>query len=110
MDADRPSAVEAPIAGYQRKYLRGLAHSLRPVLQVGQHGITEAVVRETRRALRDHELIKVSMKSPVDKKAMAAQLTEETDAHLCGLVGHTVILYRRRTRKPTIKLPVRVES
>jgi RNA-binding protein len=107
MTDDHLAASEAPLAGYQRKHLRGLAHSLRPVLQIGQHGVTEAVVRETARALKDHELIKVAMKNPVDKKAMANKLAEDTDAHLCGLVGHTVILYRRRDDKPQIRVPQR---
>ncbi len=110
MADDRRTAAETPLEGYQRKHLRGLAHSMRPVLQVGQHGVTEAVIRETSRALRDHELIKVGMKNPVDKKAMAAQLAAETDAHLCGLVGHVVILYRERDEKPRIRVPVRKTS
>ena len=110
MHDDRPSAEDAPIAGYQRKYLRGLAHSLKPVLQVGHQGVTEGVIRETARALRDHELVKVAMKEPEDKKAMAAALASETDSHLCGLVGHTVILYRRPAKKARIKLPQRAED
>lgn len=103
----RVLAKDAPLAGYQRKHLRGLAHSLRPVLQVGANGVTDAVIREAARALRDHELIKIAMKNPLDKKGMAARLAEETDAHLCGLVGHVVILYRRRDEKPKIKVPTR---
>jgi RNA-binding protein YhbY len=59
--------------------------------------------------LRDHEIIKVSMKNPVDKKAMADKLAGDTDSHLCGLVGHTVILYRRREEKPKIRVPQRAD-
>ncbi len=110
MAEDRLLATDAPLAGYQRKHLRGAAHSLRPVLQVGQHGVTDAVIREASRALHDHELIKISMKNPPDKKAMAARLARETDSHLCGLVGHTVILYRERDEKPRIRVPVRREA
>ena len=107
MSDDRPLAADAPLEGHQRKHLRGMAHSMRPVLQVGQNGVTEGVIRETARALRDHELIKVGMKNPTDKKAMAARLAAETDAHLCGLVGHVVILYRERDVKPRIRVPAR---
>lgn len=39
--------------------LRARAHHLNPVVMVGQHGLTEAVIRETETALRAHELIKV---------------------------------------------------
>lgn len=93
--------------GFQKKYLRGLAHGLKPVVLVGQAGVTPAVVEAVDEALRAHELIKVRLHEPEDKKATAAQLAESTGAELCGLVGHTVILYRRHPDKPTIELPER---
>jgi RNA-binding protein YhbY len=54
--------------------------------------------------LLDHELIKVQMREPEDKKAMARHLAEATSAALCGLLGHTVILYRPHPETPTIAL------
>ncbi|MFN7954891.1 MAG: ribosome assembly RNA-binding protein YhbY [bacterium] len=89
----------------QRKFLRGLAHPLRPVTQVGLAGISEGVIGAVSAALTDHELIKVRLLDPADKRAMAGQLAEATRAELCGLVGHTVILYRRHPEKPRIELP-----
>ena len=59
------------------------------------------------RALLDHELIKVRMREPPDKKAMAAELAARTDACLCGLVGHTAILSRPHPERPRIALPRR---
>lgn len=93
--------------GYQRKYLRGLAHDLKPIVQVGQAGATAAVVQAVDAALGDHELVKVRMREPEDKRALAAELAERTGAEACGLVGHTLILYRRHPDKPTIILPER---
>ena len=49
------------ISDKQRRYLKGLAHPLKPVILIGNSGLTEAVVAETVRALHDHELIKVRM-------------------------------------------------
>ncbi len=89
----------------QRKHLRGLAHGLKPVVQVGGAGVSEAVVEETREALLAHELIKVRLREPEDKKAMAAELAQRAGAELCGLVGHTVILYKRHPEEPKIKVP-----
>ena len=43
----------------QRRFLRGRAHALKPIIQIGGKGLTEAVAKETVRALHDHELIKV---------------------------------------------------
>ena len=81
-----------------------MAHRLKPVVQVGQSGITEGVVSATAQALVDHELIKVQMRLPADKKGMAQRLADATSACLCGLVGHTIILYRRNPDDPRIKI------
>ena len=55
-------------------------------------------------ALLDHELVKVRLHAPDDKKAAAQNLAERTGAHLCGLVGHTVILYRPHPENPREEL------
>lgn len=93
--------------GFQRKYLRGLAHPLKPVVQVGQGGVSEGVLAAVETALLDHELIKVRLHEPEDKKALARELAEGSGAELCGLVGHTVILYKPHPEEPVITLPGR---
>jgi RNA-binding protein len=95
------------LAGFQRKYLRGLAHSLKPLVQVGNGGVTEGVVKAMDQALLDHELIKVRMHEPEDKKGMAVELAQRSKAHLCGLVGHSAILYRPHPKEPQIVVPQR---
>jgi len=95
------------LESFQRKHLRGLAHSLKPIVQVGSSGVTESVLRQVDEALGDHELIKVRLFDPEDKKADAQSLAEGTQSTLCGLVGHTVILYRAHPDEPTISLPKR---
>jgi RNA-binding protein len=86
----------------QRKRLRGLAHALEPVVRVGQAGVTDAVVDAVDRALLAHELIKVRLREPEDKKAESAALAERTGAALCGLLGHTAIYYRPHPDQPRI--------
>lgn len=88
----------------QRKQLRGLAHDLQPLVRVGHAGISEGVIEATRRALHDHELIKVRLHEPEDKHGEAAKLAESCNATLCGMVGHTVILYRPNPDEPRIKI------
>lgn len=95
------------LPSYQRKYLRELAHALRPIVQVGQEGVSDGVIGAVAQALLDHELIKVRMYDPEDKHAMAAALAERAGACLCGLIGHTAILYRPHPEEPTIVLPTR---
>jgi len=93
------------IKGSQRKWLRGQAHSLHPIVHVGKDGVTEGVVSAVGEALLAHELIKVRLHAPEDKKALAAELGEKAGADVVGLIGHVVILYRPHPSEPTIHLP-----
>jgi RNA-binding protein len=91
----------------QRKYLRGLGHALNPVLLVGQHGMTAAVIAEAKRALHDHELIKVKFRG-AEREARDAGLTElatSTESLLVHRIGHTALYYKRRNDKPGIVIP-----
>ena len=100
----------SPLQGFQRRFLRGLANPRRPLVQLGESGISEGVLGALDRALCDHELVKVRLRQPEDKRALARELAERSGSELCGLVGHTVILYRRHPEEPRIELPVRDEG
>ncbi|CAG0961167.1 RNA-binding protein [Myxococcaceae bacterium] len=95
----------AALDGRQRRFLRALAQPRRAVVQVGGAGITPGVVAAVGAALLEHELVKVRFHEPDDKRGSAAAIAEACDAHLCGVVGHTVILYRRHPETPRIALP-----
>ncbi len=95
------------LQGFQRKHLRGLAHSLKPLVHVGDAGLSEGVLNALDAALQDHELVKVRLVEPEDKKAAARALADASSSALCGLVGHTVILYRPHPEEPRIELPER---
>jgi RNA-binding protein len=91
----------------QRRHLRGLAHPLKPIILVGNAGVTPGVVAETQRALHDHELIKVRMtgaERDVRDAALEA-LAVATDSALVGRIGHVATLYRPRKALPKIILP-----
>jgi RNA-binding protein len=91
----------------QRKYLKGLAHSLEPVVRVGQRGVTPAVIEETKKSLTAHELIKVRIDSDDsgERGTLAEALAQAAGAEITGSIGKLAILYRAREEKPTIKLP-----
>lgn len=107
-EMERESPDAEALAGFQRRHLRGLAHALRPLVQVGEAGLSESVIQALDRALLDHELVKVRLHRPENKKGTARELARRSGAELCGLVGHTAILYRRRAEAPSIELPERV--
>jgi len=95
------------LEGFQKRALRARAHGLKAVAQLGGPGLSEGVVAAVDAALRDHELVKIRMLQPTDKKAQARALAEATGSALCGLVGHTVILYRPDPEEPRIVPPDR---
>ena len=90
----------------QRRYLKGLAHPLKPVVMIGNSGLTPAVLNEIEQALSHHELIKVrvSGQERADRKQMLDQIAEQTGAELVMIIGHIGGFYRPAD-KPKITLP-----
>jgi RNA-binding protein len=91
----------------QIRYLRGLAHPMKPVLLLGGRGVTPGVLKELDQALDDHELIKIRL-SGSDRAVRAAELVklaESTHAETVQTIGHIAVLYRRNDEQPRIALP-----
>ena len=89
------------LSSRQTKYLRGLAHRLKPLVLVGKNGVTPDVVAAVDAALEKHELIKVKFLETRDKDQkddMVAVICRETGAHQAGAIGHTAILYRQAAK------------
>jgi RNA-binding protein len=87
------------LSAKQRQALKTAAHHLKPVILVGQKGITESLIRETDAALKAHELIKVQIQE-VDRSARregALALAEATASTLVHQIGKTFILYRQKS-------------
>ncbi len=91
----------------QRRILRALAHHLKPVVQVGTGGLTEAVLAKAEAEIDYHELIKVkvSKDSPTPTSDASVQLSTALRAGVAQIIGRTVILYRPRKKRPSIRLP-----
>ncbi len=88
------------------KYLRSLAHALKPVVRLGNNGLTAAVTKELDGALDHHELVKVKL-SESEKEARDAQLDalcKSVGAVSVQQIGHTATLFRRNNKKPVIEL------
>lgn len=91
----------------QKKHLRSLGHKLRPVVLVGNAGLSEGVINETGHALLAHELIKVKVRvgDRAARDAAIAELCERNDAVLVQRIGNTALIYRPNPDKPRISLP-----
>lgn len=94
----------ADLAPVQRKQLKARAHALHPILQIGEKGLTDAVVAEIDRALARHELIKIRA-APLDREAREvalAAICERTGAQPVQHIGKMLVVFRE---KPTVAPP-----
>ena len=75
------------LTGKQKNYLRGVAHSMNPIVMIGAKGLTDAVLKEVEIALDQHELIKIKLpgNSKAEKTALLTQITESTGSEACLL-------------------------
>lgn len=91
----------------QKKYLRSLAHERKPVVWIGQHGLTGNVMEEINIALDHHELIKVKLRvgEREEREKVTDDLYSKTKAELIQKIGNTVTLYRRNDKTPVIQFP-----
>ncbi|MET0327409.1 MAG: ribosome assembly RNA-binding protein YhbY [Luteimonas sp.] len=91
----------------QTRFLRGQAHGIKAMLQVGAKGVTDAFVAEIDGALEHHELIKVKVGASDrdERDAMIADLAARTGSALVQRIGHVAVLYRQSTDRRQIVLP-----
>lgn len=91
----------------QRRFLRALAHHLKPTVMIGNQGLTESVMRELARNLDAHELIKVRVQGD-EREQRVALMTEICDHLECAPVQHIgkLLLLYRPGAEPKIELPI----
>lgn len=100
------------LKGFQKRYLRSLAHDLKPVVLIGRKGLTNALLKSAEEAIMKHELIKVKFieyKEKEQKAEISARIEKETGSQMAGTTGHTVIFFRQQDdpEKRKINLPQR---
>lgn len=90
----------------QKRHLKALAHHRRPVVIIGNNGVTPAVRQETDQALSHHELIKIRVNAE-DRNAreqMIEDLCVTSEAILVQRIGHVAVLFRRNSEAPRLEL------
>lgn len=84
----------------RKKKLKAQAHGLKPVIIVGQAGLTEAVLAETEIALNTHELIKVKIRAERDERhSISEKICLTTGASLIQSIGQIAVIYRLNPNK-----------
>jgi RNA-binding protein len=94
--------------GSAKKYLRSLAHHLKPLVIVGRNGINKQVIGSVDLALKDHELIKVKFGEFKEaKKEISSEIAQATKSDVVGIIGNIAIFYRQHPQpeKRKIKIP-----
>ncbi len=93
------------LSGKQRRTLRALGHHLDVVVQIGQHGVTEGVVKATAQALADHELVKVKFPEGREERVeLVKTLAAQTGSEVAQTLGRTALFYKRRAKKSKIAI------
>ncbi len=95
------------LSNNQKKFLRSMGHHLKPVIMVGQHGLSEGVLAELEATMGKHELIKIKIRTDdrEDKQQMIDQILKFSQSHLVQVVGNVLVIYRPFDEEPQIVLP-----
>lgn len=89
------------LSEHQKKYLRGLGHQLKPVISVGDSGLSESLLAEFDATLGHHELIKVKVRvgDRAARDEIIGQLCGDYNAVLVQRIGNVALLYRPNPEK-----------
>ena len=94
---------------HQKKHLRGLGHRLKPVVLIGEAGLSEGVRAEFEQTLEHHELIKIKVRvgDRGERDRLIEDLCATGGAELVQRIGNTALLFRRNPEQSKIILPKR---
>ena len=96
----------------QKKYLRGRGHDLKPLILIGDAGLSESVLAEYESTLAHHELIKVKVRG-ADRESrdkMIDTLCNDHYAELVQKIGNVALIYRAnhdKKREKRLRIPSR---
>lgn len=90
----------------QLRFLRGLTHQLKPVVIVGDKGLSENVMAEIESALNHHELVKIKLRSDRETRSTwTDEIVSKFEAEPVQSIGQVACFFRRNRKKPVIELP-----
>ena len=95
-----------------KRSLRARAHHLKPVVLIGQHGVSDAVIAEISIALDAHELIKIRFRGTEReaREAEVARICATLAAEFVAGIGGTAVVYRHRVETPKPKAKAKAKS
>lgn len=99
--------MSTALTSSQSRFLRGQAHDLKALLQIGAKGLTPAFLAELDAVLEQHELVKVKIgaEDREARDAMIGEIVEQSGSALVQRIGHVAVLYRPSKDHRQIVLP-----
>jgi len=93
------------MTGKQRRHLRSIAHSIKPVLNLGKQGLSKKIRKEIKAQLKNHELIKLKVLDacPLTRSECAEKLSIDTEIEVVQIIGKTLLLFSQNLDEPKIK-------
>ncbi len=87
-----------------RAYLRSLANTITPIIQVGKIGVNDNLIKQVDDALEARELIKINVleTSPLEADEIAVQIAEKVNCTVVQVLGRKITLYRKRVKDSKI--------
>ena len=91
----------------QRAYLKSLAMTMDPILQIGKSSLTPEITEAVSEALEARELIKINILKNCmdDPKILSQALAERTHSQVVQVIGKKIVLYRESKTKKKLELP-----
>ena len=85
----------------QRQHLKGLAHHRKPVVLVGNAGVTAPLLKEIEIALERHELLKIRLPAGdrEERTKMVQRICDATGAEPVQEIGRVAVVYRRAKKR-----------
>lgn len=89
----------------QKKHLRKIGHSLKPIVTIADQGLKETIIQATEEALDFHELIKIRLRvgDRDERNEILETLTRQTNSTIIAKIGFIALIYRKNPKAPKIK-------
>lgn len=99
--------LKMKLTNNQKKYLRSMAHDLKPFVMIGQNGLSESVLTEIDSTMLKHELIKIKLRveNRDEKQNIIERIIDFSQAELIQVIGGVLVIYRPFDDNPDIILP-----
>ena len=99
--------LKMKLTNNQKKYLRSIAHDLKPFVMIGQHGLSDSVIAEIDSTMLKHELIKIKLRveDRDEKQKIIEKILAFSRAEIVQVIGGVLVIYRPFEDNPDIILP-----